>query len=129
MVDHPAGDSPSETKRAVVHTTRLTPSADEKANNPLLPKISFLILLTITLLAAITFMLVRGWIEGSHLATAGLFTVGMLGLVFVVFALLAAVAWIPAAIMNDRYSDLNWGNPFGDEQLPKQIIRPRDPEA
>ncbi len=129
MSTHPASDGAKLIQPDVPNPTRLTPSADEKAENPLLPKVSFLILLTITLLAAFTFMLIRGWIQGSHFATVGLFVVGTLGLVFAVFAILAAIAWIPAAVLNDRYSDLNWGNPFGDEQLPKQIIRPRDPES
>ncbi len=107
----------------------LTPSVDQRAENPLLPKVSFLILLIITSLAAFTFLLIRGWIQGSQVATAGLYIVATLGVLFAAFGLLAAIAWVPAAVMNDRYSELNLGNPFGDEQLPKQIIRPRDPET
>lgn len=104
-----------------------TASVSEKEISRVLPRLSFrLMLIVVTLTAAVAFTF-RQASAGSSLAAAIIYSLLAVSLSFALFAVLFLIAWIPAVIGRDRFEDVNLGNPFSIDQLPPQVLPPRDP--
>jgi hypothetical protein len=114
-----------EAKRPVA----LTPSVTQLERSRALPKLSFRFMLTVVTLAAVVAFILRLSDSGSAVAIAVLYSLGSAALCFALFAVLFLIAWIPAVIGRDVYEDVHVGNPFADDQLPPQILPPREPGA
>jgi len=108
-------------------STEPTPSVLDKDTNRLLPQVSFrtmMLVATVTAMVAFTTRLALG---GSMIAISFVNAVATLVITFVCFAILFVIAWIPAVIGYDSLEDTNLGSPFAEDQLPPQVIPPRDP--
>ncbi|MGV3484871.1 MAG: hypothetical protein ACO1RT_10680 [Planctomycetaceae bacterium] len=92
-----------------------------------MPRLSFRFLMTVVTLGAIVALTWRNALAGSALAVAVLYSLATLAMGFVTFAALFVIAWIPAVIGRDRLEDVRLGNPFSADQLPPQVLPPRDP--
>ena len=92
-----------------------------------LPRLSFRVVLgVVTLTAFVAFTVRQSW-AGSPLATAILYSLATVALCFAAFGVLFLIAWIPAVIGRDGLEDVHRGNPFSLDQLPPQLLPPRDP--
>jgi hypothetical protein len=105
----------------------MTPSVTPIQRSRLLPRLSFRVLLGLVTVAAVLAFVGRMAVFGSPFALAVLFSLGTIALVFVIFAILFLIAWVPAVIGRDPYQDVHLGNPFSADQLPPQVLPPRDP--
>lgn len=104
-----------------------TPSVTLKERSRALPRLSFqfaLIVVTLTATGALAF---RNAQQGSAIAGAVTYALVSIGLSFGLFATLFLIAWIPATIGQDRQEDIHKGNPFSGNQMPPQLLPPRDP--
>ena len=104
-----------------------TPSVTLKQRSRALPRLSFqfsLIVVTLTATGALAF---RNAQQGSAIAGAVIYVLVSIGLSFGLFAILFLIAWIPATIGQDRLEDVHKGNPFSGNQMPPQLLPPRDP--
>jgi hypothetical protein len=113
-------DSPSQ---SIVSTPSVTPIQRSR----FLPQLSFRVLLGVVTVAAVLALVGRAAVFGSPFAVAVLFALGTIASIFIVFAVLFLIAWIPAVIGRDPYEDVHMGNPFSADQLPPQVLPPRDP--
>lgn len=62
----------------------------------------------------------------AALATGVLVTLGYLAALFAVFMLLFGIAWLVASLWYRPDDDLAQGSPFAADQLPPQILPPRE---
>jgi hypothetical protein len=104
-----------------------TASVSEKEISRVLPRMSFRLMLTVVTIAAGIAFTFRQASAGSSLAAAIIYSLLAVALSFALFAVLFLIAWIPAVIGKDRFEDVNRGNPFSNDQLPPQVLPPRDP--
>jgi RsiW-degrading membrane proteinase PrsW (M82 family) len=116
-----------EAKPLAPTASSATPSVTTIQRSRVLPKLSFRVLLTIVTVTAVVAFAARLANAGSPLATALVFVVGLLAGLFALFAILFLIAWVPAIIGRDRWEDVHKGNPFAADQLPPQVLPPREP--
>ena len=93
----------------------------------MLPRLSFRFLLTAVTLGACVAFTIRLALAGSPIAVAVMYSLTTLAICFALFAILFLIAWIPAVIGRDRLEDVHLGNPFSIDQLPPQVLPPREP--
>ena len=93
----------------------------------LLPRISFRSLLILTAAAAGLSVLARAAGDGGALARTALFLCGFLLLLFAIFVVAFLIARAYAAIALGSPTHTLAGSPFAADQLPPQVVRPRDP--
>lgn len=104
-----------------------TPSVTPIQQSRLMPRLSFRVLLGVVTGSAGLAMVARLAFLGSPFALSIGFALGCLALTFAIFAVLFLIAWVPAVIGQDPYEDVHKGNPFSADQLPPQVLPPRDP--
>ena len=107
--------------------TTAVPSVTSKERSRMMPRLSFrftLIVVTLTACAALTY---RYAFHGSAFAEAAIYSLSSIVVVFALFAVQFLLALIPAVIGQDRLEDVHLGNPFAGNQLPPQLLPPRDP--
>lgn len=104
-----------------------TPSISEKEISRALPRLSFRFMLGIVTIGAGIAFAARNAFDGSVFATAVIYSIATVAISFGLFAALFLIAWIPAILGRDSLEDLNLGNPFSIDQLPPQVLPPRDP--
>ncbi len=104
-----------------------TPSVLSKERSRVLPRVSFRLALGIVTAVAFAALSYRYSQSGSILASAFVDAATTLIISFVVYALLFLIAWIPAVVGRDHLEDVNRGSPFAADQLPPQLLTPRDP--
>ena len=105
----------------------VTASVSEKEISRVLPRISFRLIMTFVTAVAALAMGVRLTLLGSPLAVGIVYAAATLLLTLAVFAALFLVAWVPAVFGRDELEDVHLGSPFSVDQLPPQVLPPRDP--
>jgi hypothetical protein len=91
-----------------------------------MPKVSFRLLFALTTLAAIIAAVARAAGQGGALANAAMVSLGFLGAVFLLFALLFLISVAVSSTWYEGDSDALDGSPFAEGQLPPQILPPRE---
>lgn len=105
----------------------VTPSVMQVEASRALPRLSFrFLLIVVTVAAVIAFTLRLAW-AGGPVAIAIIYSLAMLAICFGVFAALFLIAWIPAMVGRDPLEGIHLGNPFSVDQLPPQVLPPREP--
>lgn len=97
------------------------------ARSRLLPRISFRLMMFLTALAAGGSAIARAAGDGGVLAKAIVTIMLVLAIFFVASAMSYLLAWAVARIAVGRVDNSLKGNPFAKDQLPPQVIRPREP--
>jgi hypothetical protein len=105
----------------------LTPSVSEKETSRVLPRISFQWMLGIVTLGAVVAFTLRQATLGSPLGIAIMHSLATVALTFAGFALLFLIAWFTALTSGNALDDVRVGNPFSTDQLPPQVLPPREP--
>ncbi len=102
-------------------------AVDPEIASRLLPQVSFRLILAVVTLAALAALAGRRAGLGGAFAGAVLAVMAALLATFSGFAVLFLIAWVPAVLGRDRWSEVGKGNPFAEGQLPPQLLPPRDP--
>ena len=105
------------------------PLTEPVLRSRLLPRISFRLLFALTALAALVAALARAAGEGGPLARALLLAVGFLIFCFTLFAVLFLVGWAIACLTVRAKDTAPPGSPFAEDQLPPQMLPPREPTS
>jgi len=105
----------------------VTASVSEKETSRVLPRVSFRLMMTIVTAVAALAMGIRLALLGSPLAMGMVYAFATLLLTLAVFAALFLIAWVPAVLGRDELEDIHLGSPFSIDQLPPQVLPPRDP--
>lgn len=124
-----------------------TPSYEPVQPSRMMPRFSFRWLFALTTVGAIVAAMAQlagrgasgsnsgGFEPGQEAATGGtaaalatgvLVTLGYLVALFAAFMLLFAIAWLVASMWYRPDDDLAKGSPFAADQLPPQILPPRE---
>jgi len=104
-----------------------SPSVEPSVRSRLLPRISFRAILGLVTAAAGIFWLLRQSLAGSQFLAAVAMGLAFVAVVGGLSMLLFVIAWVPAWLGRDKWADVNRGNPFAADQLPPQILPPRNP--
>lgn len=93
-----------------------------------LPRISFRALMLWTVMAALIAALARAAGDGATFAKAVVVAIAMLGLFFLLAGCAFVLAWLTARLVVGEFDNAREGNPFAQDQLPPQLLKPREPE-
>lgn len=93
-----------------------------------LPRISFRAMLVWTAIAAIIASVARAAGDGAILGKAVVAALALLVLFFLLAAFAFLVSWATAKLVIGRFDNAREGNPFAKDQLPPQLLKPREPE-
>ncbi|TWU10181.1 hypothetical protein Poly21_51510 [Allorhodopirellula heiligendammensis] len=93
-----------------------------------LPRISFRAMMLWTVVAALIAAIARAAGDGATFAKAVTFAVAMLGLFFLLAAGAFLLAWLTARFVIGEFDNSREGNPFAKDQLPPQLLKPRERE-
>lgn len=102
------------------------PSTEPVLRSRLLPKISFRVIFAVTALAAVVASLARAAGEGGPLARALLVALAFPAFCFTLFAVLFLIGWAVALLAFRGHDDTLQGSPFAEDQLPPQLLPPRE---
>ena len=105
-----------------------TPSVEPAVRSRLLPRISFRVIFGITALAAIVYALARLAGQGGTLALSIMLALAFLIACFAAFFAAFLLAWCIALLTVQDRDDLAEGSPFASDQLPPQLLPPREPQ-
>ena len=106
-----------------------TPSVEPVLRSRLMPRISFRMMFALMTLAAIVAAVARSAGSGTAYAIGILVAAGFLLACFACFALVFLVSWSIAMLTYRGEVEHLMGSPFAADQLPPQILPPREPEA
>tara|TARA_R110002049_G_scaffold25016_1_gene88228 strand:- start:17425 stop:17751 length:327 start_codon:yes stop_codon:yes gene_type:complete len=106
-----------------------TPSVEPVLRSRLLPKISFRGMFGLMTLAAFLAALARTAGGGTSFAIGVLAAFVFIAACFVCFAFTFMVTWLFATLTYKGDPDQRTGSPFAADQLPPQILPPREREA
>lgn len=103
-----------------------TPSVERTVRSRLLPKLSFrTVMLTVTLAAVVAWIGRLAW-AGHPLPMSLMYTLLSLVVFFAASLVLFLMAWVPAYLLRRLQPDAREGNPFAADQLPPQVLPPRN---
>lgn len=108
-----------------------SPVVESVEPSRLLPRVTFRTLFAITTLGALLAALARvagvaGSVSTRAMALGLLIAVGFLAACFLAFALFYLVAWLVSIIWYRAADESVQGSPFAEDQLPPQILPPRN---
>lgn len=93
-----------------------------------LPRISFRAVMLWTVIAALIAALARAAGDGATFAKAVVAAIVMLGLFFLLAGCAFVLAWLTARLVVGKFDNAREGNPFAQDQLPPQLLKPRERE-
>ncbi|WP_461505875.1 hypothetical protein [Rhodopirellula baltica] len=105
-----------------------TPSIQPVIRSRVLPRVSFRMMMAITALAAILAAITRAAGNGAVFAKAALAVVGVFVLFFAMAACAFLVSWLVARLTIGRVDQSRQGSPFARDELPPQLLQPRENE-
>ena len=105
------------------------PSVQPPERSRLLPRIGFRTLFALTTMGAILAAIARAAGNGTVVAKGFLISVGFLAVVFAAFAVFFLFAWIVSLLWYRPSEEIYEGSPFAANQLPPQILPPRDRQS
>lgn len=103
-------------------------SMDPVVRSRVLPRISFRSVMGLTVVAAVIAAVARSAGDGTTFAKAVIVALSLLAFFFALTAIAFLLAWITARLMVGRFDNAREGNPFAKDQLPPQLLKPREPE-
>lgn len=104
-----------------------TPSSMEPiVRSRVLPRISFRAMMLGTVIAALIAALARAAGDGATFAKAVVIAIGLLALFFLLAACAFVLAWLTARLVIGEFDNAREGNPFAQDQLPPQLLKPRE---
>lgn len=108
-----------------------SPVVESVEPSRLLPRVTFRTLFAITTLGALLAALARvagvaGSVSTRAMALGLLIAVGFLAACFLAFALFYLIAWLVSIIWYRAADESVQGSPFAEDQLPPQILPPRN---
>ncbi|MCC9656801.1 hypothetical protein [Rhodopirellula halodulae] len=105
-----------------------TPSIQPVIRSRVLPRISFRMMMLLTAMAAVLAAVTRAAGNGAIFAKAVLAFVGVLAVFTAMAALAFLVSWSVARMTIGRVDQSRQGSPFAKDQLPPQLLKPREKE-
>ena len=103
-----------------------TPSVEPVLQSRLLPKVSFRLMFVLMTLAAFLAALARTAGSGTAYAMGVIIAIAVVVVCFLCFAILFLFAWSIATLWYRGESSELKGSPFAADQLPPQILPPRE---
>ncbi|WP_246112951.1 hypothetical protein [Allorhodopirellula solitaria] len=103
-------------------------SMEPVVRSRVLPRISFRTLMIGTVVAAVIAAIARAAGDGATFAKAVTVAIALLGLFFLLAAGAFLLAWLTARLAIGRFDNTREGNPFAKDQLPPQLLKPREQE-
>lgn len=103
-------------------------SMDPVVRSRVLPRISFRSIMGFTVVAAVIAAVARSAGDGATFAKAVIVAISLLAFFFLLSALAFLLSWITARLMVGQFDNAREGNPFAKDQLPPQLLKPREPE-
>lgn len=101
---------------------------DPVVRSRVLPRVSFRSVMVATFVAAIIAAVARAAGDGATFAKAVIVAVVLLTFFFGLSAIAFLLSWITARMMIGRFDNAREGNPFAKDQMPPQLLKPREPE-
>lgn len=101
---------------------------DPIVRSRVLPRVSFRAVMGLTLIAAIIAAVARTAGGGATFAKAFIVALIFLTLFFFLASVAFVLSWVTARMMIGRFDNNREGNPFAKDQLPPQLLKPREPE-
>lgn len=101
---------------------------DPIVRSRVLPRISFRSVMVATFVFAILAAVARAAGDGVTLAKAVIVALVLLAFFFALSAIAFLLSWVTARMMIGRFDNAREGNPFAKDQLPPQLLKPREPE-
>ncbi len=92
----------------------------------MLPRVSFRWLFGVTTAAAILAAVARAAGSGAALAGAAVVALGFIAICFALFVLVFFISWAISSLWYEPEDDTHKGSPFSQDQLPPQILPPRE---
>jgi hypothetical protein len=93
-----------------------------------LPRVSFRAMMLLTTVAAILATVARSAGDGATLAKAMMFGVAAVFVFFLLASMAFFLSWLTAKLVVGKFDNAREGNPFAADQLPPQLLKPREPE-
>ncbi|QDT05996.1 hypothetical protein K227x_44030 [Rubripirellula lacrimiformis] len=103
-----------------------TPSYQPIERSRMLPRISFRWMFALTTLGAILAAVAKAAGSGASFAVALMVTIGFIGTCFALFVLIFAITLAVSSLWYQPVDDTHQGSPFAADQLPPQILPPRE---
>ncbi|SMP74808.1 hypothetical protein SAMN06265222_11844 [Neorhodopirellula lusitana] len=103
-------------------------SMDPIVRSRVLPRISFRAVMVFSVVAAIIAAVARAAGDGTTFAKAVIVGIAFLAFFFVLAMLAFLLSWMTARLTIGRFDNAREGNPFAKDQLPPQLLKPREPE-
>ncbi|KLU02103.1 putative transmembrane protein [Rhodopirellula islandica] len=105
-----------------------TPSIQPVIRSRVLPRISFRMMMAITAVAALLAAITRAAGNGAVFAKAALAALGFFAAFFAIAAFAFLVSWLVARLTIGRVDQSRQGSPFAKDELPPQLLKPRERE-
>ncbi|MFG0287581.1 MAG: hypothetical protein ACF8CQ_05390 [Rhodopirellula sp. JB044] len=93
-----------------------------------LPRISFRAMMIGTVVAAVIAAISRAAGDGATFAKAVMVAIVMTAFFFLLAAVAFLMSWATAKLVIGDVDNAREGNPFAKDQLPPQLLKPREPE-
>jgi len=93
-----------------------------------LPRVSFRAAMGWTVIAALIAAVARAAGDGATFAKAVIVALALLGVFFLLASLAFLMSWATAKLVIGKFDNAREGNPFAKDQLPPQLLKPREPE-
>ena len=103
-------------------------SMDPVIRSRVLPRISFRSVMALTVVAAVIAAVARAAGDGATFAKAFIVALAFLTAFFLLAIFSFILSWITARLTIGRFDNAREGNPFAKDQLPPQLLKPREPE-
>ncbi|MCM2370877.1 hypothetical protein [Aporhodopirellula aestuarii] len=117
---NPTESSPSPS----IHPSSMQPIVRSRV----LPRVSFRSMMIATVIAAVIAAVARAAGDGATFAKASIAAGCFFALFFVFAALAFLMSWATAKLVIGRFDNAREGSPFAKDQLPPQLLKPREPE-
>lgn len=102
-------------------------SMDPIVRSRVMPRISFRTMMGVTVVAAVIAAIARAAGDGATLARAIVVALLLLAFFFTLASVAFVLAWMTARLTIGRFDNAREGNPFAKDQMPPQLLKPREP--
>lgn len=101
---------------------------DPIVRSRVLPRVSFRATMVLTFVAAMIAAVARSAGDGATFAKAVIVALLLFAFFFCLSSVAFLLSWVTARMMIGRFDNAREGNPFAKDQLPPQLLKPREPE-
>ncbi|MBB3205146.1 hypothetical protein FHS27_000913 [Rhodopirellula rubra] len=107
-----------------VHPSSMQPIVRSRV----LPRVSFRAMMVWTVIAAVIAAVARAAGDGATFAKAVTAAVVSIAFFFLLAGFAFLMSWATAKLVIGKFDNSREGNPFAKDQLPPQLLKPREPE-